>query len=444
MKKNLWIGKRGASWLVLGGVFLLMLLCNIMTLYLVDDFAYMLSFADRQPIDSVWDIIPSMVAHAQSMNGRLVAHGLVQLSLMMPKWVFDVVNSVVFCLLVKLISNISRQGKDTWFIQLGVFCAIWLYVPAFGQVMLWQDGAINYLWAVTGGTFFLSPFISKFMSGDISEWLKKPVGKLCFLLFSFLIGAYSESISAAVIFMAAMLIILDAWMNHRKIDGYHTVAVILAFFGYLTIYMAPAQWANKSIGITVSGLVNNIIDITWKYEAYLSLLIVTAILFIVNIVKKSDPKKILLAAVLTLGALASNYIMALAAEYPDRCALGMVIFHIAAAVVLMEAISWEAEGRMKNICVIVILIMVTIPHFLFGMRSIGVTWKYMRINDQILTESAEQGADYVEVYVFYPDSDYSALYGLKYLDRKDADSWPNDSMAEYYGIEHILGVRREE
>ena len=62
MKKNLWIGKRGASWLVLGGVFLLMLLCNVMTLYLVDDFAYMLSFADRQPIDSVWDIIPSMVA----------------------------------------------------------------------------------------------------------------------------------------------------------------------------------------------------------------------------------------------------------------------------------------------------------------------------------------------------------------------------------------------
>lgn len=444
MKENIGIRKHAASWLVLGGVFLLMLLCNVMTLYMADDFAYMLSFFDRQPIDSIWDIIPSMAAHAKSMNGRLVAHGLVQLSLIMPRWVFDIVNSAAFCLFVKLVSNISGQKKDTWFIQLGVFCAIWLYVPAFGQVMLWQDGAINYLWAVVGGTLFLCPFISRFMNGDVSAWLKNPVLKLCFLLFAFLVGAYSESISAAVIFMAAILIVLDAWMNHRKINGYHTVAVILAFFGYLTIYMAPAQWVNKSIGITVSGLVNNIIDITWKYEAYLSLLIVTAILFIVNIVKKSDPKKILLAAVLTLGALAANYIMALAAEYPDRCALGMVIFHIAAAVVLMEAISWEAEGRMKNICVIVILIMVTIPHFLFGMRSIGVTWKYMRINDQILTESAEQGADYVEVYVFYPDSDYSALYGLKYLDREDADSWPNDSMAEYYGIEHILGVRREE
>lgn len=444
MKENIGIRKHAASWLVLGGVFLLMLLCNVMTLYMADDFAYMLSFFDRQPIDSIWDIIPSMAAHAKSMNGRLVAHGLVQLSLMMPRWVFDIVNSAAFCLLVKLVSNISGQKKDTWFIQLGVFCAIWLYVPAFGQVMLWQDGAINYLWAVVGGTLFLCPFISRFMNGDVSAWLKKPAMKLGFLLFAFLVGAYSESISAAVIFMAAILIVLDAWMNHRKIDGYHTVAVILAFCGYLTIYMAPAQWVNKSIGITVSGLVNNIIDITWKYEAYLSLLIVTAILFIVNIVKKSDPKKILLAAVLTLGALAANYIMALAAEYPDRCALGMVIFHIAAAVVLMEAISWEAEGRMKNICVIVILIMVTIPHFLFGMRSIGVTWKYMRINDQILTESAEQGADYVEVYMFYPDSDYSALYGLKYLDRKDADSWPNDSMAEYYGVEHILGVLREE
>lgn len=46
MKENIGIRKHAASWLVLGGVFLLMLLCNVMTLYMADDFAYMLSFFD--------------------------------------------------------------------------------------------------------------------------------------------------------------------------------------------------------------------------------------------------------------------------------------------------------------------------------------------------------------------------------------------------------------
>ena len=444
MEKKCWRWEQVASRLVLCGVFLLILLCNIMTLYLVDDYAYMYSFADRTRIDNVLDIIPSMIAHARTMNGRLVAHGLVQLSLMMPRWVFDLVNSGVFCLLIKLLSNISGQKKDTWFLQLGVFCAIWLYVPAFGQVFLWQDGAVNYLWAVVGGILFVYPFIGQFMNGTVAGWRKKTLLKLGFLVFSFVVGAYSESVSAAVIFMAAMLIVLDAWMNHRKLDGYHIVAVILAFCGYLTIYAAPAQWANKSIGITLRGLVTNIIEITVQYEAYLPLLILFVVLFVINIMKKSDARKIVLAAVLFLGALAANYIMAVAAQYPSRCALGTVVFHIAADVVLMEAISWEEEGRMKNICVIAVLVMVTIPHFLVGMFSIRETWKYMQYNEQVLIESAEKGLDYVEVYMIYPESEYSALCGLKYLDRKDADSWPNDSMSKYYGIDQIIGVLRPE
>ena len=444
MKKNGWIRDHFASCLVMSGIFFLILACNLMTLYLVDDYAYMFSFADGTRIDSVLDIVPSMIAHARTMNGRLVAHGLVQLSLMMPRWVFDIVNSVVFCLLVKLLSNISRQKKDTWFLQLGVFCAIWLYVPAFGQVFLWQDGAINYLWAVVGGILFVYPFISQFMNENVAEWKKKPLLKLGFLVFSFMAGAHSESVSAAVIFMAAMLTVLDAWMNHRKLDGYHAFAVIAAFFGYLTIYLSPAQWVNKSVGITLRGLVTNIIEITLGYEKYLPLLILFVVLFIVNIVKKSDPKKIALAAVLFFGALAANYIMAVAVDYPPRCAVGMVIFHIAADVVLMEAISWESEGRMKNLCVIAVLIMLTIPQFLVGLFSIRETWLYMRINEEVLIESAEKGLDYVELYMIYPESDYSALHALKYLDRKDANSWPNDSISEYYGIKEIIGVLRPE
>lgn len=65
-------------------VFVVILLCNILTPYVVDDFYYCFSFATGEPIRTLWDIFPSMAAHTQSMNGRLSAHFLVQLFVLMP------------------------------------------------------------------------------------------------------------------------------------------------------------------------------------------------------------------------------------------------------------------------------------------------------------------------------------------------------------------------
>lgn len=70
---------------VLGAVFVLMLGCNLLTGYLADDFRYMFSFADWSRMERLSQILPSVAAHAKSMNGRLTAHTLVQLSLMLPR-----------------------------------------------------------------------------------------------------------------------------------------------------------------------------------------------------------------------------------------------------------------------------------------------------------------------------------------------------------------------
>ena len=37
-------------------------------------------------------------------------------------------------------------------------------------------------------------------------------------------------------------------------------------------------------------------------------------------------------------------------------------------------------------------------------------------------------------------SKYSQLHGLKYIDTEVADIWPNYSMADYYGIDTLLGI----
>ena len=60
-------------------IFMLMLLCNILTPKIVDDFSYHFSFATGERITNVFQIFPSMMAHAEKMNGRLIPHFFVQL-----------------------------------------------------------------------------------------------------------------------------------------------------------------------------------------------------------------------------------------------------------------------------------------------------------------------------------------------------------------------------
>lgn len=70
---------RGALYIFLGVIGAFMLLLNLLTPYCADDFAYMESFDTQQWIERIWDVFPSMAAHARTMNGRLISHGLGQL-----------------------------------------------------------------------------------------------------------------------------------------------------------------------------------------------------------------------------------------------------------------------------------------------------------------------------------------------------------------------------
>ena len=80
-----------------------MFLLNHYTFYAADDYSYMNSFATHKKIQTVWDIFPSMYAHAKGMNGRLVAHFFVQLFLLLPSGIFDVVNAVIFTMLILIL-----------------------------------------------------------------------------------------------------------------------------------------------------------------------------------------------------------------------------------------------------------------------------------------------------------------------------------------------------
>lgn len=132
---------------VLLPVFILIAVLNFMTPYTVDDFCYMFSFADfHQRITNIGQIFPSMAAHYQSINGRVIPHFVVQVFLMegMSKAVFNIVNTLVFLALgaaIFFFANVER-AKRTPARLLGVYLLLFILMML---ALLIQTGKVTFL-----------------------------------------------------------------------------------------------------------------------------------------------------------------------------------------------------------------------------------------------------------------------------------------------------------
>ena len=163
-------GNKYLFYLLVAGIFGIMFLLNHYTFYAADDYSYMNSFATHKKIQTVWDIFPSMYAHAKGMNGRLVAHFFVQLFLLLPSGIFDVVNAVIFTMLILILYRYLFWNKKRNALALvSIFGLVWYFAPAFGQTMLWLDGSCNYLWGCTFSLYYLYPFMKLAKNEKVME-----------------------------------------------------------------------------------------------------------------------------------------------------------------------------------------------------------------------------------------------------------------------------------
>jgi len=419
-------------------IFLILFIFNYLTPYISDDFNYRLSFATGEPLQNLWQIFPSMAAHAHTMNGRISAHFLVQLFMLMPPIVFDIVNSILFCFQIALILSFSPDGKNQPLMIAAVFCSFFLYEPTFGQINLWQDGAANYLWSTVWALVFLWPFASGFLC---SKALPGNIPcRIAFLVFSFFVGSYSETASAAVIFMSALLLIADILYNHKKLSVYMLSCIAVAFAGYISIYLAPAQWNNKSTELTLRVLFYNFKNATTIYFSFRVLIYAAMALLIFNYYNKTSAKTIILGIVFIAGSLAANYIMLLAAYYPERSSVAAFTFLLTADVVLLAPILENLQWKPFFVSTLAVLVLSCLPVMFSAGSDVAYCYLHVMENRRQIAEAKDCGIYDITLPVVSPATGHSAFYGLKYLDTDDADSWPNNAMSIYYDVDSILGV----
>ena len=399
----------------------------------MDDWAYMRSFATGERITAVRDILPSIAAHAYSMNGRLFAHFWVQLFLLLPKTVFNIVNALVFTALIALLARLVQpEGERNNLILVVIFCAVWVFVPAFGQVFFWLDGACNYGWGCLAGLAFLTPYLRLFER----DTEKKPAFWILWMLLGFYTGAYLENMAVGAIFLSALLLLGRRAVRKKKNGLLPWLPVLAAAAGFLFMMTRPAESLKSGAEGSLTSVGTGLVAALMAYRELAVPLIVFAVTLVMALWYHVRRERILLAAALFLGSLCANFSLSLASYYPERCLAFPAVLLIAADAVLISEL-FSGKAKLSVLCAAAVLVLPTLYWGVYGFADITNVYLQVRTNETTITEAAARGESSVTVPYIETQTRYSALDGLKYLDTEDPQSWPNDAMADVLGIGEI-------
>ncbi len=437
-RQRMWTANsRCVFWGSVATVFALMLVWNILTPMMADDFSYSYSFATEERIASLGDIAESLAAHGETMNGRIVAHFFAQLFLWLPGWLFDGINALLFVAQLLLMLRIcgATEGTRTGLFWLFAVC-LFLATPDFGQVNLWLDGACNYLWSIVFALLFLLPYVDAFLR---ERRMHNPLQIFLFWVVSFLAGAYLENVSGAAILMAGLFWIGNRLYGNKKLDPFLLVGLLFAVAGLATIALSPAQFANKASSFSFGAILQTFL-IALGVLGLLALPIGIDLFLLFRARKTGVGRRVILTSLIFVtGALASNFVMVLASYYPLRCAIGCTVFLTVAAGILAACMDWDWQTdrvlRRSSRMLLVALLLAVI----LGTVDIAATHHAIRQNEAVIADAREAGEHTVTLTCPTPYTKYSGLYNLKYLGIGTAHDWPNGSMARYFDIGGIIG-----
>lgn len=330
---------------VLAAVGLGMLALNLLTPLAADDYFFacrlivrpdgMLFPAGR--LRTAADLAFSLKNFCAVHGGRLPVHFLVELSTLLPGWVFDLVNAAVFAGLVAALLRLVRPvsaAAAAWTAAGGALL-LWLATPAFGQDFLWQTGSVNYLWTMTATLWFVRPFVHP-------GWMPRlRRGAVLWFVLGLCSGWSMENQSAAACLLCTARLV-QLRLHRQPLPRLLAAGAAGQWLGFVLLMAAPGNY-HRSAGYGQAGLTPALLAArAASYTAALWtqlwwLVLVAALLTLLLAVRRHRQ----LGTVLWLwgGALACHGAMLASPTYPLRSMLGSTVFLTAAVLVCANALA---------------------------------------------------------------------------------------------------------
>lgn len=431
-------------------VFGIILVLNFHTDYVSDDFHYHFFFDTAENPTNLshrmrfWEVVSSMMNHWKLWNGRMVAHGALQLVLGLGKIGFKIFNSIMFILLGTLIYKHSMYGKkESISLLVLIYVCMWFFLPQFGLTILWASGAANYLWTsvlILGFAFiYRVHLVNQSKIKDITR------NTVIMTLFGFLAGCTNENSGGAVVLLCLMFLGLYRYYK-LSVPKWALSGIGGSVVGCIVLIRSPGNYRVSS-KTDLQGLYNrwkDVLSISKREITILIVILCIVALMYIALMKMDEVKGSgrWLPLIYFLVGGASICVLIFSASYPERAWFIGTVFFIVVVGYLYDEILYLP--KLLYGALTVILIFAFSISFRTEYPKIEATYEQVKEGIDLIEQAKQNGEKVVSIpMVQASDSKYDAFNGTGYI-REASDDWLNAWMAKYYEMDAIYGYQRSQ
>ncbi|MFV0418234.1 MAG: DUF6056 family protein [Dysgonomonas sp.] len=408
--------------------FSVLLFLNILTPFISDDFAYFFIYGEQARVASIGDVIQSQVNHYYQWGGRSVVHFIAQVLLMLPSYIADILNTLVYLAYAYLIYlHIKGRGCDSISLFILINLAVWFLQPVIGDTILWITGSANYLWGTTLILVFLLPY--RFYNGINRSRLREIIVFLGLFVFGIIAGWTNENTAGAMILIAVFFIFhyrSQGW----KIPVWSISGLVGGIIGFAFMILAPGnlERAGEASGLSLYILAYRLFNSTLTFFYYNGAAILLSVLLLVLyrwFPKREQDALVKVSLIYTIAAVAAVYAMLLSPTFPRRALFGVVTYLIIGMGVLFYNLDFKHKFlRQIRLSVIVVGLVCFLFTFYIATKEISIYRHMVETREVAIEEAKTQGVDSCE---------FERYNGGIYIHGEDPFS--EKLMTRYYGID---------
>lgn len=345
-----------------------------------DDYLYSFKFepgfasaepaeVDYRKITSIEDYIESLQNLYNSLTGRIIPHALLQVFLILPPWLFDLLNTLAVLLLGYLFS--------TWIVGVrhDLRPAFWLLATmlyylavSLGKRNLYYPAfSINYVWTQLIVFVFLIP-LRRLLQEDDPISTKIPLALTMFLLGA-VAGATNEPAGPAILLGMGFMALLKFLSKSRCYPAWYYSGMAGILLGFAFLYFAPgnserALYETSRVG-EIKGIGFNPQNLMPMLRAFVNAfpVLLLGLFGIAGISVRSlssDWRSLLFMSLSLLGTI---FVLLLAPFYVPRMSMLFLGFVIIISLVLFR-LRLSAKPLSLALCILVIL-----PFFVYRLTQ---------------------------------------------------------------------------
>lgn len=221
--------------LLIGLSFVLIFIYNALTPLMSDDLLF-----DKSAYQTAADLLRLEYEKYMTWNGRSVLQMIMVIFYLLPKWVFNICNSLCFVYTSLLIYwNITGRKKYDCFLFILIQLFMWNFSVDFDQTVLWLGGACNYLWGVMIILSFITLYRHLLNKQESGEKISARM-VILLMLSAFLAGWGNENTSGGAILIAGLFTAVYFGKN-RRIEKWMAAGLGASVVGFAFLLLAPGN-----------------------------------------------------------------------------------------------------------------------------------------------------------------------------------------------------------